>query len=110
MKFFQSRFKLGSRSLALRFAQNGLVGPFTGSSPRLVALWLEKNWKPHLIGKMSHSLLLWKGFFAFLFEKKEDHDLILGVFGNHDLIGKMSHSFCGRGFLPFCLRRRKIMI
>jgi hypothetical protein len=36
---------------------------------------LEKNWKPHLIGRISHSFYE-RVFFSFLFEKKEDRDLI----------------------------------
>jgi hypothetical protein len=40
-----------------------------------VALWIEKYWKPHLKGKLSHSFC-GRGFYAFLFEDKMDRDLI----------------------------------
>jgi hypothetical protein len=44
-------------------------------SPKSVAVWIDKNWKPHLKGRMSHSFC-GRGFFVFLFEEKEDRDLI----------------------------------
>jgi hypothetical protein len=40
-----------------------------------MAIWIDKNWKPHLKGNLSH-FLCGRGFFAFLFEDKSDRDLI----------------------------------
>ena len=37
--------------------------------------WISKNWKPLILGEMQQSFC-GKGFFVFLFEKKEDQDLI----------------------------------
>jgi hypothetical protein len=66
-----------SRTLALKFAEQALIGQFTGiwPSPWAMAIWIDKNWKPHLKGNLSH-FLCGRGFFAFLFEDKSDRDLI----------------------------------
>jgi hypothetical protein len=65
------------RPLALRLADRGLIGQFTGlwPSPKSMHLWLESNWRKLIQGQMS-ATFCGKGFFAFLFEKKEDRDLI----------------------------------
>jgi hypothetical protein len=69
--------QIGSQYLALIFMDHGLVGQFTGiwPSPKSVAVWIDKNWKLHLKVRMSHSFC-GRGFFTFLFEEKEDRDLI----------------------------------
>jgi hypothetical protein len=40
-----------------------------------MALWVDRNWKPLIKGQLSHAFCN-KVFFAFLFEEKEDKDLI----------------------------------
>jgi hypothetical protein len=40
-----------------------------------MALWVDKNWKPLIKGNLSHAFC-GRGYFAFLFETKEDMDLI----------------------------------
>jgi hypothetical protein len=66
-----------ARPLALRLAENGLIGKFTGlwPSPKAMHHWLDLNWRKMIQGQMSVAFC-GKGFFAFLFEKKEDRDLI----------------------------------
>jgi hypothetical protein len=66
-----------SRTLTVKFAYLSLIGQVTGIwlSLRAVAIWIDKNWKPHLKGNFSH-FLYGRGFFAFLFEEKSDRDLI----------------------------------
>jgi hypothetical protein len=53
------------------------MGQFIGlwPSPKAMNQWLELNWKKKIQGHMS-SAFCGKGFFAFLFENKEDRDLI----------------------------------
>jgi hypothetical protein len=61
----------------LALVGQGLIGQFTGiwSSPNMVSFWLEKKWKSLIKGSLSH-FFYGRGFFAFLFEFKEDMDLI----------------------------------
>jgi hypothetical protein len=70
-------FSPSAQPLALRLADRGLIGQFTGlwPSPKSMHLWLEANWRKLIQGQMS-AAFCGKGFFAFLFEKKEDRDLI----------------------------------
>jgi len=70
-------FAPSTRPLALRLANRGLIEQFTGlwPSPRAMHIWLEANWRKLIKGQLSTAFCS-KGFFAFLFEKKEDRDLI----------------------------------
>jgi hypothetical protein len=70
-------FAPSARPLALRLTDRGLIGQFTGlwPSPRAMHIWLEANWRKLIKGQLS-AAFCGKGFFAFLFEKKEDRDLI----------------------------------
>ena len=38
-------------------------------------VWLNKNWRTLIQGEVQH-IFCGKGYFAFIFERKEDHDLI----------------------------------
>jgi hypothetical protein len=60
-----------SKTLALKFSEHALIGQFTGIWPslRAMAIWIKKNWKPHLKGNISH-FLCGRGLFYFLFEDK----------------------------------------
>jgi len=66
-----------SRHMALALADRGLIGQFTGiwPSPKSMDLWMKKNWAAMIKGKLTYSFC-GRGFYAFLFELKEDHDLI----------------------------------
>jgi hypothetical protein len=66
-----------SRNKALALDNHGLISQFTGiwPSPKTVAIWMEKNWKPLIKGSLNH-FFCGRGFFTFLFEFKEDRDLI----------------------------------
>jgi hypothetical protein len=66
-----------SRPFALRLAENGLIGQFTGlwPSPKAMALWLDQNWRKTIKGQLS-TAFCGKGFYVFLFENKADRDLI----------------------------------
>jgi len=66
---------LRHKSLALE--NSGLAGKFMGiwPSPKSVVDWVKKSWKPHIKGKLHHSFC-GRGFYSFLFESKEDMDLI----------------------------------
>jgi hypothetical protein len=66
-----------SHPFALRLAENGLIGKFTGLWPSLWAMaqWLDLNWRKKIQGQMS-STFCGKGFYVFLFENKVDRDLI----------------------------------
>jgi len=70
--------KRSSRNLALRFTKNILIGKFIGTwpSPKSMALWIEKKWRPLIKGWLSLSFCS-EVFFSFMFEEKEDKDLIL---------------------------------
>jgi hypothetical protein len=46
-----------------------MIGKFTGiwSSPKAMAIWVDKKWKPLIKGHLSHAF--YRGFFGvFLFE------------------------------------------
>ena len=63
---------------AVTLSEKGLIGLFTGRlwpSPRLVEVWLNKNWRTLIQGEVQQ-IFCGKGYFAFIFEKKEDRDLI----------------------------------
>lgn len=66
-----------TRHKYLTLANQGLVGKFTGiwPSPKIVATWVQKYWKPYIKGQL-HQFFCGRGFYAFLFESKEDMDLI----------------------------------
>lgn len=66
-----------ARRKAIALADRGLIDQFTWiwPSPRMVAIWIEKNWRPLIKGSISH-YFCGRGFFTFLFENKEDKDLI----------------------------------
>jgi hypothetical protein len=63
------------KSLAL--TDRGLIGQFMSiwPSPKTIVFWIEKICKLLIKGSQSH-LFCGRGFFAFLFEFKEDMDLI----------------------------------
>jgi hypothetical protein len=42
-----------------------------------MTIWLQKNWKVLIKGKMNH-YFCGRGYYAFIFEAKEDGDLIFG--------------------------------
>jgi hypothetical protein len=66
-----------ARPFALRLAENGLIGQFTGlwPSPKAMASWLDLNWRKIIKGQLS-TAFCGKGFYVFLFENKADRDLI----------------------------------
>ena len=63
--------------MALALSEKGLVGQFMGIFPSSKPMnsWIAKNWKPLISREMQQSLC-GKGFFVFLFEKKDNRDLI----------------------------------
>ena len=66
-----------SKRKAVALSEKGLIGLFTGlwPSPRSVEIWLNKNWRTLIQGEVQQ-IFCGKGYFAFIFEKKEDRDLI----------------------------------
>ena len=66
-----------SKRKAVTLSKKGLIGLFTGlwPSPRSVEIWLNKNWRTLIQGEVQQ-IFCGKGYFAFIFEKKEDRDLI----------------------------------
>lgn len=68
---------LTSKYKVVALCERGLVGHFTElcPSPRLIEMWLNKNWQPLIQGEVQQNFG-GRGFFVFLFEKKEDRDLI----------------------------------
>jgi len=65
------------RRVALSLAERGLVGKFMGlwSSPKSVQKWIERNWNATIQGKIAIRFC-GRGYYTFLFESKEDRDLI----------------------------------
>lgn len=65
------------RKAAIALAERGLVGQFTGlwPSPRSVQKWVERNWNAMIQGKITIRFC-GRGFYTFLFESKEDRNLI----------------------------------
>ena len=61
--------------VALSLADRALIGQFTGlwPSPKTTDNWIQRNWRP-LISKNVASYSVGRGYF--LFESKEDKDLI----------------------------------
>ena len=66
-----------SRMKALALRERGLIGQFSGiwPSPKSMEIWISKNWMPFITGGLQH-YFCGKGFYTFLFENKEDKDLI----------------------------------
>ena len=62
-----------SKRKAVTLSKKGLIGLFTGlwPSPRSVEVWLNKNWRTLIQGEVQQ-IFYGKGYFAFIFEKKED--------------------------------------
>jgi len=65
------------RKSVITLAERGLVGQFTGlwPSPRSVQKWVERNWNAMTQGKIAIRFC-GRGYYTFLFESKEDRDLI----------------------------------
>jgi hypothetical protein len=96
-----------SRKKALALSYHSLIGQFTGiwPSPRIMGSWMEKNWKPLINGSLIH-FFCGRGFFSFLFEFKEDRDLIflsvsyfLGVRGMY--LNTWTVDFSPKNDVPF---------
>ena len=68
---------IASKRKAVTLSEKGLIGLFTGlwPSPRSVEAWLNKNWRTLIQGEVQQ-IFRGKGYFTFIFEKKEDRDLI----------------------------------
>ena len=66
-----------SHEMALRLAKIGLITYFMGlwASLHSLNLWVDKNWRPMIEGKLSVSFY-GRVFFSFFFEKNENRDLI----------------------------------
>ena len=66
-----------SKRKAITLSKKGLIGLFIGLylSPRSVDVWLNKNWRTLIQGEVQQ-IFCGKGYVAFIFEKKEDRDLI----------------------------------
>ena len=66
-----------SKRKAVTLSEKGLIGLFTGlwPSPHSVEVWLNKNWRTLIQGEVQQ-IFCGKGYFAFIFERKEDRDLI----------------------------------
>lgn len=62
---------------ALDLVDRSLINQFTGNwpSPKSIAIFLQKNWVPLINGSLS-DFFYGRGFYAFLFEQKEDRDLM----------------------------------
>ena len=87
--------------------EKGLVIHFNGlwPSPCSIDIWLNKNWRPLIQGEVQQSLC-GQGFFVFLFEKKEDRNLIfrngpyfMGPRGMY--LNKWDLSFDPEKYIPF---------
>lgn len=88
----------------------GLIGQFTyiWPSPRTMASWLEKNWKPLIKGSLNH-FFHGRGFFALMFELKEDQALVfrskqhffLGIRGIY--LNKWTTDFGVENDMPFAI-------
>jgi len=65
------------RRAAISLAERGLVGQFIGlwPSPKSVHNWVERNWNANTQGKIV-ICFFGRGYYTFLFETKEDRDLI----------------------------------
>ena len=66
-----------SKRKAVTLLEKWLIGLFTGlwPSPRSVEVWLNKIWRAFIQGEVQQ-IFCSKGYFAFIFEKNEDRDLI----------------------------------
>lgn len=65
------------RRAAISLAERGLVGQFTGLwLSKLLQKWVERNWNATTQGKIAIRFC-GRGYYTFLFESKEDRDLIL---------------------------------
>jgi hypothetical protein len=66
-----------ARKKALALVDRGLIDQFMRirHSLNMVSTWIDKKWKPLMKGSLSH-FFCGRGFFSFLFEHKEDKDLI----------------------------------
>ena len=66
-----------SKRKAVTLSEKGLIGLFTGlwPSPCSVEIWLNKNWRTLIQGEVQQ-IFCGKGYFSFIFGKKEDRDLI----------------------------------
>jgi hypothetical protein len=64
-------------SLALLLAEKALIGKFTGlwPSPKMVEAWMDDRWKMLIQGNVS-LCAVGRGFFVFIFSRKEDRDLV----------------------------------
>jgi hypothetical protein len=62
---------------ALALVDRGLIGQFIGlwPSPKSMDIWVQQNWMVLIKGKLSY-YFCGRGFYAFLFELKEDQELI----------------------------------
>ena len=69
---------MASKGKVVTLSEKGLIGLFTGlwPSPKSMEVWLNKNWRALIQGEVQQ-IFCGKGYFAFIFEKKEDWDLIL---------------------------------
>lgn len=65
------------RKATIVLAERGLVVQFTGPwlSTRAVQKWVERNWNVIIQGKIANRFY-GRGFYTFLFESKEDRNLI----------------------------------
>jgi len=65
------------RKATISLAERGLVGQFTSlwPSPRAVQKWVERNWSANIHGKIAIRFY-GRGYYTFLFESKEDRNLI----------------------------------
>ena len=66
-----------SRMKYLALSERDLIGQFSGiwPSPKSMDIWISINWMPLIVGELQHCFC-GKGFYTFLFENKEDKDLI----------------------------------
>jgi hypothetical protein len=95
-----------SREHALKLDKIGLIGQFTSiwPSPKSMAFWVERNWKPLIKGCLSLALF-GKGCSSFHFEEKSDRDLIFRSFpyfmGSRGLyINSWMSDFCPKNDIP----------
>ena len=95
-----------SKRKAVALSEKGLIGMFTGfwPSPCSAEVWLNKNWRTLIQGEVQQ-IFCGKGYFAFIFEKKEDRDLIfqngpyfMGPRGMH--LNKWDMSFSAEKDIP----------
>ena len=63
--------------IALNLTERCLIGQFTGlwPLPKATEAWMNRNWKP-LIKESVSSFFVGKGYFVFVFESKQDKELI----------------------------------